>query len=244
MTALFLGNTTVLNTNAGVKTGSPSVNVGSYGIAFLVNTGETTAPTFSDNAGDGGTWADCGLGAILKNTSADAMWVYVRDRPFGASAITLTYTPGATDTGGGYFVYLLGLSGGGAGGPSRYGLPSIRQIVRQANKASGVTPNPAFAVNALPGNVIIGAVFSGTNGASVTQPSGFTESSDTGYTVPAAGLETVHQLSGFSGTTVTWGSAPASAYCDVIVEIDVGTVISNANLVPPLGQAVNRGATW
>jgi hypothetical protein len=57
----------------------------------------------------------------------------------------------------------------------------------------------------------------------MTPRASFTERSDGGYATPAAGLETMSRDSGETGTTQTWGSASASAYCSLVLELDTTT---------------------
>jgi hypothetical protein len=103
-------------------------------------------------------------------------------------------------------------------GTTLTGLSAIRQTAKQDNQAGPSTPAPTFATAALTGNVTIGAIgIEGANPATVTEPTGWTERGDTGYATPTTGAEYVSRDSGFTGTTVTWGSSE-SIYCSMIVE--------------------------
>lgn len=118
----------------------------------------------------------------------------------------------------------------------RVGLDAIRQSAKQDTTAAG-TPAPAFGAAALTGNPTLGMVGNGTNPAGMTPPTSWTESSgaDVGYGTPATGLEAVFRNSGFTGTTVTWGSASASAFGSIIIELDLSATgyktIANHNYV-------------
>jgi hypothetical protein len=57
----------------------------------------------------------------------------------------------------------------------------------------------------------------------MTPPTSWTEDSDNGYSTPTAGQESVSRVSGFTGTTVTWGGTSATAFGDIIVEIDTSS---------------------
>jgi hypothetical protein len=75
-------------------------------------------------------------------------------------------------------------------------------------------------------NSILGAVFNAANPATMTPPATgtWTEHDDVGYNTPATGMETVTLDSGFTSTTVTWGSSCASAFAAFAVEFDASTL--------------------
>jgi hypothetical protein len=151
----------------------------------------------------------------LKNTSADVLSVYIREQLIGAAASTIfTHAPGTTSGGGLAVLKVTGMIRTGAG--------AARQSATQANQAGGGTPTPAFAVAALTGNPVIGACFNAANPATLT-PRGtptYTERVDTGWNVPAAGVEIMTIDSGETGTSIAWGGTSASAFCDLALELD------------------------
>lgn len=211
-------------TTAGAKQALVPTGTLAAGTLLLVicaNSGRTTAqaPTISDNwaGGAGSTWTQ--VIAATKNASADSMWVFVRDNVVWDPASpgtngTVTMTPVAGDTGGGLRVFAL-IAGG------RTGLGAVRQSGKQDNVASG-TPAVPLGGAALTTNGLIGAVFTGSNvTTNVVEPSTWTESEDVGYNSPTSGIEWVYKSTGFTGSTVTWGGAAASAFCAVAVELDL-----------------------
>jgi hypothetical protein len=122
----------------------------------------------------------------------------------GASATPQTVTFDCTgDTATGCIINVWGVTGIDGG------TSSFNQSATDSGSAT-VTPAPTFASSVDTNNAVVGALFNGRNPAAVTEPSGFTEDADTGYGTPAAGGEFVHINSGFTGTTVTWGSAGGS----------------------------------
>ncbi len=188
--------------------------VGNILIVQTYDSGTTANSVVTDN--QGGTYTR--IASALKNTSADIMGFYIRDQLISNTNIhTVQSAPGAT-TGGGLEVWEYS-------GITRTGASAARQSAKQENQASG-TPAPAFGVACLTGNPTIGGVMNGANPATMTEPTGWTENRDTGYNNPTTGFEGVRRDSGFTGTTVTWGSSSASAFCSLIVELDTSAVAS------------------
>ena len=92
----------------------------------------------------------------------------------------------------------------------------------QVNTAAGVSSaTPAVAMGGAFNTSSAGVafLFSLVNPPAVTEPSGWTESSDTGHTLPTEGIETAFINGGETGTTITWGSNSAEAWRAIVVEI-------------------------
>lgn len=148
-------------------------------------------------------------------TSLDSLYMFVSNTLVtAAQAIsqTVTFTP--ADTASGTNISVVSVTG-----MKRSGLNAIRQFAQQINQAAG-TPAPAFALAALTANAAVGAVGNNTNPATMTPPAGWTENGDLGYITPTTGLEHASINSGFTGTTVTWGSASGSTFASIIVELN------------------------
>lgn len=126
-------------------------------------------------------------------------------------------------------------------GMSRTGSSAVRQSAKQNNTAAG-TPAPAFPAAALTGNVTLGAVADTTNPTAITPPTSWTEGQDSGHATPAHGMESVFRNSGFTGTTITWGSATAAAFASMIVELDTSTVftVALAGAIAPTATLTRR----
>jgi hypothetical protein len=107
-------------------------------------------------------------------------------------------------------------------GMSRVGLDAIRQFAVQDGGAGSSTPAPAFSVSALTGNPTLGCVGNVTNPAGLTPPTDWTEpaTGDLGHANPNQGGACCYRNSGFTGTTITWGSTSASQFGAIIVELD------------------------
>jgi hypothetical protein len=234
-TVSSLGST--FNTTAGTKTVVATPALLDFIIVITCTTGQATAVGLSDNSTAGhGTYYS--IVNALKNTSADRLEMWIRaDRIMSATSTTWTMTTGGSDTGGGLQVFKIT-------GMTIAAQAAIRQSGSQANQAGSTTPAPSLGAAALTGNPLIGAVFNGTNPATMTPPTSWTESVDTGWATPTTGIETVFISSGFTGSTVTWGSA-TTVYCDVAAEFkadqgDLGPTFRG----PRSETAVRDRATW
>lgn len=153
--------------------------------------------------------------SFVKASSADTIYCFVADA-FVTAAASQTVTFDCTgDAATGAIIEVASVSG-----MTWKGLNAIRQSAGQSNQASGGTPAPAFASAALTGNPTLGVVGNATNAATLTPPTSWTERADTGYATPTTGCEYVSRDSGFTGTTVTWGSTSGSAFGSLIIELD------------------------
>lgn len=99
------------------------------------------------------------------------------------------------------------------------GTDAIRQTAKQDNIAGPSAPEPSFSLAASADNLTLACMAEETsNPAAMTEPDGWTEQADSGFSTPTRGAEYASRDSGFSGTTITWGSS-ASIYCSMIVEV-------------------------
>lgn len=155
------------------------------------------------------------VNSALSRASADTIYCFVANQFAAASSQTVTFdTPNDVNTG--CIVYVAAVAG-----LVRTGLAAIRQSAIQNNDTAGTAPNPAFSIAALTANPCLGGMTNATNPSAMTQPSGWTEgTADLGYASPTTGGEYAFINSGFTGTTVTWGSNSATASGSVIVELD------------------------
>ena len=227
----------VFNTNAtDPKVAALSATtIGDLIVVVAAYTGMTSPPVITDDQ-TGGTYTEVTAGA-LKATSADAAWIFVRN---ALAAATVTHNLSAAragTTGGGMSIYRVS-------GMSRAGSSAIRQFAKQQNQAGSAAPAPVFGSAVLTGNPTLGAVHNGTNPATLTEPTGWTERADIGYATPTTGLEVVIRDSGFTGTTVTWGSATTN-FSSLVIELDTSAAPTNG---PPrrlfVMQAVNRASSY
>lgn len=217
MATVALLGTATFNTTAGNHTVVATPTLRDHIVIIAANTGRTAAqpPTVSDNNADGrGTYARHTTTAT-KATNVDSMWIFVRNALIG-SATSTTFTAATSgDSGGGLGVFRTTAM-------SIVGLASIRQVAAQNNQGAG-TPGPVFAAAMLTANAGIGAVFNATNPAAMTPPAtggGWGEAFDTGWATPTTGIEAAHDSAGTTASTITWGSASASAFCSIVLELD------------------------
>ena len=149
--------------------------------------------------------------------STDKMYVFVAEALAANSGQTVTFNcvaDGAT----GCAIAVAAVSG-----MSRTGSTAVRQANGQSNQAAGGTPAPTFASAALTDNACLGAVYTGTNPPALTPPTNWTERADFGHGTPARGMEYASRDSGETGTTITWGSTSATAFGDLIIELDTSS---------------------
>lgn len=212
MVTVSTGGTT-WNTNAGNKTVTFTPSVGDVLVAVCANSGRTTAqpPTVTDN-NSSGTYDRIAVSST-KNTSADSMWVFVRTQPIPAASSTIVTMTQASDSGGGLCVVRLG-------GMSRFGLQAVRQAKAQNNQAAG-TPSITLDNAPLGNGGLVGAVFTTSNSTNNTsQPAGWSEQTDLGYTTPTSGLEVATNGLGDTNNPVAWLAATPSAFGSIVVEFD------------------------
>lgn len=190
-------------------------------IVNLVATAGSVEPTAAGACTDdqGGTYTLVNF--ALRSGSASSVYIFFRNQSV-ASAVAHTITFTCTgDAATGCCQTVLTVAG-----MSRYGSSAAKQSAKTDNTGAGGTPAATFGAACDTSNPTIGVVGSSTNPVTVTEPSGWTERSDTGVGTPAQGIETVSRDSGFTGTTITWGSTTAGASGTVIVELDTSAAPS------------------
>lgn len=218
------GQTLATTTNASSYTSPAAFNVftDELIVVFVGGTATIANGTVTDSLG--GTYTDCGT--AQKASSADEMHVFIRDSLISSNT-TMTVTWDCTgDAATGCIMFVVRVSG-----MTRTGLSAMRQFASQNNQAGGGTPAPAFSVAALTENPTLGVIFNATNPAGMTAPTSWAELiADVGFGSPTTGGEYVVRNSGFTGTTITWGSTSASAFCSIIIELDTSS--------PPSGRRI------
>lgn len=200
---------TAATTNVKTYTsGSFTPAAGDLLVAFVTATGMISPGILTDTQNLG--W-DL-VATALKATSADTVYTFISKKLAANSAMTVTFD-GSGDTATGCVIQVASVSG-----MTLTGLQALRQKLEVSNHAIG-TPAPAFPGSCLTGNPTLGIIANATNPAGMTPPTSWTENSDTGYATPTLGAEYVSRDSGFTGTTVTWGSS-SSAYAAIIIELN------------------------
>lgn len=127
-------------------------------------------------------------------------------------------------------------------GMTSLGSASVRQVGIFNGAAAG-TPAGTFGAGStavLTTNPTLGFLMNNTNPTGVTEPTGWTEREDTGFATPTTGAEYVSRDSGFTGTSITWGSTSASQFAGIIVELDASAPV--VQLARPDAELV--AGTW
>lgn len=199
-------------TNAALATGSFTPASADLLVAIAVTTGQGSGGTFTDSLGLGWTT----IATVLFNTSADSLVIAVANRFVQAAAMTVTFTPAGSPADSGVAISVLRVAG-----MQLAGISAVRQFATSANGSAAGTPAPVFTNPTMVGHTVIGAVGNRTNPATMTPPASWTEIHDIGYATAVAGLESAAIDGTFAGPTVTWGSASATAFGAVAIELEI-----------------------
>lgn len=202
------------NTNAGNKTvvatpASSDLIVVVGGASGMAGTDDIV---ISDNNSDGlGTYV-----RIARSTGGGTtgmMDIWVRTALIG-SATSTTFTATITgDTGGGLTVMRLS---------SMYhtGYGAVRQSAAESTQTED-PPSIAFTEATLTGNPILIGVLCEDNPAALTSPTGFTETTDTGWVTPTTGIHVCFINSGATLSTYAYQAGGAATdHNEVAVELD------------------------
>jgi hypothetical protein len=185
-----------------------SFSPGELLVAIVLASGNTnSAPSMSDPIS--GVWHLVGTATV--NSGASTVSVFVRRRLCtDSSSLTCTVTPGASTSG----IYGSIVS---VAGMTKFGSSAVRGFGKQDSQAAFSTPAPALPASALSSNLTIGGVAKDFVDV-ITPPTNWTEDQDTGGGVKS--IESVSRRTGFTGTTVTWGSAATVSYGSFIMELN------------------------
>lgn len=179
-------------------------------LVFVEAGGTVAIGSMTDSQGLGFTKVT----SAIYDTNTQTVYCFVANNLAAASAMTVTFDC-TGDPSTGVVICVARIAG-----MTRTNLSAIRQSAVENNLAAATVPAPVFAASALTGNPTLGAVGNNSNPAAITEPTSWTEQADAGVVTPDRGLEYVSRNSGFTGTTITWGSAGATVKGDIIVELD------------------------
>lgn len=233
--ATVLGYASVFTTTAGNKQNTASAGVEGHLIVVICCATGTTAANanttaVTDNHLDGQGFYTAVYDENASQISGERVRVYVRNSPLGGTGTFNITAAQASSTGGGFSAYKIA-------GMSRFGADAIRQIGPSATTSTAhlaaATPSFAFPAAVLTGNPTIVAAYAQSLAAVLTEPVGWVEGHDLAYATPSASLETARRDSGFTGTTVTWGSTWSTAGGSFGIEFDTSA--------PPVKQFVFMG---
>ncbi len=216
MAAVVIGVTLADSTNAtDYTTGSFTPALDDLLVVFVKGRITLTRPgTVTDT--QSGTYTN--ILALDGPGTNGTMYLFVRDALTPNSSMTVNFDC-TGDEAGACHIQVMRVSG-----ITRTGSDAILQTATQSVQSASTTPAPSFSSSALTGNPTLGAVFNRTDPAGMTEPTNWTERGDIGNTGPTTGSETVSRDSGFTGTTITWGSTSASVFGSMIVEVDTSAV--------------------
>lgn len=125
-------------------------------------------------------------------------------------------------------------------GMAKTGATALRQTAKVEDQAGGGTPAPAFASAALTGNPTLGSAHKTSITGGFTEPSGWTEGSDTALDDTADNtMETVYRDSGFTGTTITWGASVGQTHAAIILELDASSNAPSFSAGPTVTAATD-----
>ncbi len=222
MAAVVLGVTLVDNANlTSYTTGSFTPALDDLLVVFVKGRVTLTRPsTMTDSLG--GTYTN--ILALDGPATNGTMYLFVRDSLTPNSSMTITWDCTGDEAGAAH-IQVARVSG-----ITRTGATAILQTATQSAQSASTTPAPTFSSSALTGNPTLGAVFNRTNPAGLTEPSGWTERSDVGNDGPTTGTEWASRDSGFTGTTITWGSTSASLFGSIIVEVDTSAAAAGLSI--------------
>jgi hypothetical protein len=233
VSAANTGNNTTLTTGAFTPAAADLL------VAFAYVTGQASGGTFTDSQSL--TWTQVTTAANTTNTAT--LVLAISNALAANSSMTVTFTPAGAPTATGICISVLRVSG-----MKRTGVTAIRQAgppvslptqqIGKEESQGARTPAPSLPFAALTTNPVVGAVGNASNtaGLSPTTSGGtFSEAHDVGYNNPSTGLETQFISSGFTGTTVTWGSGSATTFSDIVAELDSSAPVVDED-APVLGK--------
>lgn len=215
-------STATSTTGSSTRTISISAQAGDLLVVCAATQSGTGISASSMTDDQSGTWQISSLpNAQFTGGSALAYGIVYTRNQIVASTATINITINYTDTQDATCLACLAFTGF-----TRVGSGAQRQSKVTNNGSAGGTPAPAFTSSALTGNVTFGVIVNASNPAGMTTPTNWTERGDVGEATPTTGLEVVTRDSGFTGTTVTWGSTSATSFGAIIVELDTSAATS------------------
>jgi hypothetical protein len=202
-------------------------------VVFVTASGTGDPGTMTDSQGLGFTK----IAGTAYAGNANTVYVFVSNSFASASSMTVTFDC-TGDSATGCVLQVARVSG-----MSRTGASAVLQSA-VAKATGGTIPAATFAAAVETGNPTLGLVGNISNPAALTPPTSWTEQDDTGYFTPTTGAEYVSRNSGFTGTTITWGAASASAHGEVIVELDTSAAPTPSNTLAQLCQKIDCGTLF
>ena len=157
------------------------------------------------------------VGTAVSGTSANTLYVYISNgKTTSTTSRTVTFNcPNTAATGAVVGVYSVA-------NMTALGLSAFVQEAVTNNAAASTTPAPSFPSSVLTADPVLAFVGNATNPGGITAPSGWNTTDSYGYATPTAGFSGSYINSGFTSSTVTWGST-STAHGDMAVELTSGS---------------------
>lgn len=162
--------------------------------------------------------------------------LYVADQLVASAVshtLTITHTGDAT-TGVNVMVFRVT-------GMTRTGAAAVRQWLNADNGTSGTAPSVTLASSCLTGNPTLFIAGAAIAAPMLTEPSGWTELMDQGFTTPTVSLHASSRDSGFTGTTITAATTVAATWAALAVELDTSASVGTDE--SGVGRGVGRGVS-
>lgn len=213
------------NTTAGNKavTATPAVDdliVVVHGMSGWAS-GDTSVITDDQS----GTYTQIGANPLSTGGgTAGALWISIRTALIPSAVSTIFTATNSGDTGGGLTVMKvtsMSRTGGNA--------------ALQNKGESTQTESPVvltFAANTLTTNPIVLGVFGEDSPAALGPPTGFTETTDTGWATPTSGIHVCFVSSGQTAAAYTYASGAFTDHNEVGVELDTTAAPVGASFIP------------
>lgn len=201
------------NTTAGAKTvtATPAVDdliVVVHGMSDRVG-GDTSVITDDQ----GGVYTQIGANPLSSGGgTAGALWISIRNSLVTAAVSTIYTCTNVGDTGGGLTV--LKVTGMG-----KVGATAALQSIGESSQTEN-PPSIAFGAATKTEHPIILAVLGEDNPAALTAPTGFSETTDTGWATPTTGIEVCFVNSGQTASSYAWTGGALTDHNEVGVELD------------------------
>jgi len=157
------------------------------------------------------------IGTAVTASSANTLYAYVSNgKTTSTTSRTVTFNcPNTAATGALVGVYAIT-------NMTALGLSAFVQEAVANNVGASTTPAPVFPSAVLTADPVLAFVGNATNPGGITAPSSWHTTDSYGYATPTTGFSGSYINSGFTGTTVTWGST-STAHGDFAVELTSGS---------------------
>lgn len=212
-TCTFVKSTAVTTNSTAYTQIVTSASVGDLIVACIGGSVTLGAGTSTDNKG--GTYT---VVSSIQKGGADVAYCYIGNQFVTTSSFTINFGFGGGDASGGAVIGIYAVSG-----MTLTGAQAKRQVAEQSAGGANFEVNLTFSQAVSSSNALIGAVYNGANPATMTPPTGWTESTDIGYNTPSNGGEFVFRDNGFNGSTMGWGSTSATSFSAFMLELDTST---------------------